>query len=413
MAVALVSGLGTALSVYPRGGLTFGDAILLAVAPVVLTAAWRWKHARTWLWFLALWWLATAATELLTHDTARHAVYALCRPLTVALSFCGALWALQHRTAVARAYIAALVAGSLVAALLYPSSNMGMDPWKYGYGPVVSLAVILLSAVLLSRGRRLPATLLATAVALVSLGLGFRSEFIITALATSVGLLTAGRGPGLAWRRYLLTGGSLCALTAVIYIGYGHLASGGQLGPQQQMRWERQSRVEGGLLMGARPEIIASTTVIADWSPVGRGVSPQVDAETRTAFLQKVHSLGIKLHQGFDYYYFSRGLYLHSVLFQLWAEAGILVLPGLLFPVLVILWALLAAIREGSGPGTLVFSFLFSQLAWDTLFSPWPRLHAVYLGTAAAAAAVYLARQRVPVPVPPPPTGMPGKKELS
>jgi hypothetical protein len=400
MAVAVVGGLGTAWSLYPRGGVTLGDVILLAVAPVLLSAAWRWKHARTWLWFLALWWLATAFTELVTHDTVHHVVYALCRPLTVALSFCGALWALQHRTVVARAYIVALLAGSMGAVSLYPSVNMRVDPWKYGYGPVVSLGVILLSAVLLSRGRRLQAMLLVVAVSLVSLVLGFRSEFIITALAASVGLLTAGRGPGPAWRRYLLTGGALCALTAVVYIGYGQFASSGELGPQQQMRWERQSRVEGGLLIGARPEIIASTTVIADWSPVGRGVSPQVDAETRTAFLQRVHALGIKLHEGFDYYYFSRGLYLHSVLFQLWAEAGILVLPGLLFPVLVVLSALLAAIRAGSGPGTMVFGFLFSHLAWDTLFSPWPRLHAVYLGTAAAAAVLYLART-------------PGKKELS
>ncbi|MDX6350699.1 MAG: hypothetical protein QOF84_5489 [Streptomyces sp.] len=413
MALAVACGLGTAWSLYPRGGVTLGDAILLAVAPVVLSAAWRWKHARTWLWFLALWWLATAFTELVTHDTVRHAVYALCRPLTVALSFCGALWALQHRTAVARAYIVTLVAGSMVAASLYPSANMRVDPWKYGYGPVVSLGVILLSAVLLSRGRRLAATLLLAAVALVSLVLGFRSEFIITALAASVGLLTAGRGPGRAWRRYLLTGGALCALTAVVYIGYGHLASDGELGPQQQMRWERQSRVEGGLLIGARPEIIASATVIAGWSPVGRGVSPRVDMETRTAFLQHLHGLGIKLHEGFDYYYFNRGLYLHSVLFQLWAEAGILVLPGLLFPMLVVLWALLAAIRAGSGPGTLAFCFLFSHLAWDTLFSPWPRLHAVYLGTAAAAAVLYLARQRGSVPVPTPLVSTPGKKELS
>jgi hypothetical protein len=405
LAVAVAIGLGTAWSLWPRGGVTAGTALLVAVAPVVVSAAWRLKSARTWLALLALWWVATFLTEFLVHDPLRQVGYALSRPPTVALSFCGALWVLRQGRTVARAYIVSVLAGLAMATLLYPSAHLRQDPWKYGYGPVATLAVVLLSALLLRRRRRGMAAALLLAIAMVSLILGFRSEFLVTALAVMVSVVTRHRSAG-SRRSYLLTGGALCALAVGLYAGYGYLASNGGLGAQQQTRWEKQSRVEGGLLMGARPESLASLSLIADASPVGLGVSPEVDEPTRAAFLQRLRQLGIKVHEGTEAYYFSRGLYLHSVLFQAWAESGVLAVPALLFPLLLVVRALLSAVRRESVSGALVFCFVFSQLAWDTLFSPWPRLHAVYLGTAAAAAVVYLARRThaAKARIPPAPT---------
>lgn len=388
--IAAVIGLGTAWSLYPRGGVTFGNGVVLVLAPVVLSAAWRWKRSRIWLCLLAVWFMAAVFTEVFTHDSARHAVFALSRPSTVALNFCAALWALQQGATVARTYIVTLMIGLTAAIALYPSTNITLDVWKYGYGPVVSLAAVLVAAVVLNRGRRLMATVIVLVVALISLAGGFRSEFLVTSIAAAVCLLAGGRGSDMTWGRYLLIGGALAATTAAVYAGYGHFAADGQLGRGQQTRWVKQNQAEGGLLFGARPEIIASAMVIADPSVVGRGVSPQVSQQTRSEFLGKLQSLHIEVRENFEHYYFSRGLYLHSILFQQWAETGILALPGLLFPVLVLLVALMAAVRAGSGPATMVFCFLLCQLLWDTLFSPWPRLQSVYLGTVTAAAIVYL-----------------------
>ncbi|MCQ4079694.1 hypothetical protein NGB36_03545 [Streptomyces sp. RB6PN25] len=387
---AAVLGLGTAWSLYPNGGVTIGHATALAMGPVVLTATRRWKQGRMCLAFLALWLLAAALTEVIVHDPLGHMVYALCRPLTVALSFCAGMWAFQQHDKVKNTYIVSLAVGLVGGIAFVSTAGLEADPWKYGYGPVGSLGAVLLSATLQSRGKRVLAASVMLAVALLNVELGFRSEFLIDSLAGAVGVLASRGGSGTAWKRCMLIGASICALAGVIYVSYGHIASSGRLGVQQEAKWDAQSHIEGGALLGARPAFVASSAVIEDSPLAGRGVAPQVSRETQAAFMEKMDAIGVTVHEGLTHYYFSRGLFLHSVLFQLWAETGILVLPGLLFPVLLVLWALIAAVRAGSGPAALIFSLAVGRLGWDLLFSPWPRLQGVYLGTAAAAAVIYL-----------------------
>ncbi|WUH89651.1 hypothetical protein OG900_05470 [Streptomyces sp. NBC_00433] len=389
-----VLGLGTAWSLYPNGGVTMGHVAALLLGPVVLTGAWRWRQGRICLILLALWLFTAALTEIVVHDPRGHLVYALSRPVTVALSFCAGMWAFQQRDKVKTTYIVSLTVGLVGGIAFAPSAGLATDPWKYGFGPVASLGTVLVSATLQGRGRRLFSALVMTAVALLNLKLGFRSEFLVVSLAGAMGVLASRRGSGVAWRRCLLIGTSVCALAGIIYVSYGHVVESGRLGRQQQVKWDTQSRIEGGPLMGDRPEFLASGAVIEDSPWVGRGVAPQISRKTQDAFMERMQAIGITVHEGLTRYYFSRGLFLHSVLFQLWAETGILVLPGLLFPVFLVLRALLAAVRAGSGPAALVFSLAAGRLGWDLLFSPWPRLQGVYLGTAAAAAVVYLVRQR-------------------
>lgn len=395
---AVICGLGTAWSVYPHGGGTLGHGVLLLIWPVVAGAVWRHRQARILLAFLTVWLLAAVFTEVLTGDTAHHTAYALSRPITVGLSFCGGLWLFEQRpgTRVAQIYAVSLLLGIAAAVVLYPATEFADQPWKLAFGPVVSIAAAMLSAVMLGRGARTPALLLMTAVAFVNLRLGFRSEFLNVSLATTVGVLATRRSQGQNWKRCLLVAGCLCALTTAVYTEYGQLAGSGQLGAQQQLKWDRQSQIKGGLLIGARPELLASSAVIEASPLFGRGVAPQVDSPTREAFLERLRGLGVTIHDGVPAYYFGHGLYLHSIVFQLWAETGLLVLPGLLFPIVLVLRALFTAVRAGSGAPALIFSLLLAHLGWDLLFSPWPRLEGVYLGTAAAAALVYLMRQRLP-----------------
>lgn len=392
---AAVIGMGTAWSLYPRGGLTLGHAVLAIISPVVLAAAWRWRTGRACLAFVALWLGAAGVTEVVTEDSMRDAAYALSRPLTVGLSFCGALWIFEHGWTATRVYVVSLVTGLFAAVAFTPwSANTAVDPWKYGYGALVSVAVVLLSAALFGRGRSVVAVLLIAATCVVNLVLGFRSEFLVVSVTAAMGLLAARHTERKSWKRVVMVGASLCGIVSAVYVGYGHLAANGHLDAEQEMKWARQSGVHGGLLVGGRPEIAASVVIIQDSPLMGRGIASEVDSDLRVAFLDRLRTVGVSPHEGHVSYYFGRGLYVHSVLFQLWAETGILVLPGLLTPLFLVLSALVVAIRNGAGPPVLVFSLLSARLGWDLMFSPWPRLHGILLGTAAAAAVVYLSRHR-------------------
>jgi hypothetical protein len=290
-------GLGTAGSLYPSGGVTLGHALLVAILPVVMAAAWRFKQARICLVLLGLWALSTALTEVATHDSLKNAVYALSHPLTLVLSFCGGLWIFQHGSAATRVYAGSLVVG-LAGAVMAVPTNLTVDPWKYGFGPIASLAVVLVSATLLRHGKVLSAGILLAIDAAVNLKLGFRSEFLVVSLTGAVGLLIARRTPGLSWKRCALIGAALCAIIPGVYVSYGHLASSGQLGTEQQVKWDRQSAVAGGLLVGGRPEFLASGAIIEESPLMGRGVAPYADAETRAAFLHRLRALGVEPHSG-------------------------------------------------------------------------------------------------------------------
>lgn len=388
--VAAAMGLCNAWGPYEQTGVTVGHVIALVIAPVCLAAAWRWKMARWNIILLCFWLLASAFTEIMADDSAHDAVLVLSRPFFVLVSFCGAMWALQCTPSVARAYVVTFVAGLVLNIAIFLRSNPSADSWKYGYGPVVSLAVVLLALVLLGRQKQSAAILLMISMAFVNLFQGFRSEFMVVCMAGAMAILTGRRGLRSDWKRVVLVVVGLISLAAVVPTAYGNLASSGRLGTEQQYRWERQSQVDGGVLVGARPEIAASYVIVKESPLVGRGFTPEVSYRTRSEFLGKLQAGDADFNERRENYYFGKGLYLHSVLFQLWAETGVAVIPGILLPVLFVLLALVAAVRQGSRPYALLFAFLCSQLAWDLLFSPWPRLEGLYLGTAAAAAVLYL-----------------------
>ncbi|MGW1910866.1 hypothetical protein ACWCQS_09095 [Streptomyces sp. NPDC002076] len=389
LVVTAAVGLGNAWGPYTQSGLTIGHVVVLMITPVVLATAWRWKMARWNLLLLLVWLLGAALTEVVADDSIHDTALVLSRPLAVLVSFCGGMWALQGRPAVVRVYVVSFVAGLTCNIAIFFRSNPSIDPWKYGYGPVVSLAAILIAFALLSRRMRVSAAAVVIVVALVSLFLGFRSEFMIVCSAGAVAVLAGRREARLSWKRAFFIPVGLILFASSVPTLYGYLASEGALGAEQQYRWEGQSEVEGGVLVGARPEILASYVIIKESPFIGRGLTPQVSRETRSDFLGKLRAGDVDFNERRENYYFGKGLFLHSILFQLWAENGIAVLPGVLLPVLLVLLSLVIAIKNGSGPYALLFAFLFAQLGWDLVFSPWMRLEGLYLGTAAAAALIF------------------------
>jgi hypothetical protein len=395
--------------VFPHGGITLAHAAVLVLLPVIVRGL-RGLRPVIWvLWLLALWVFAIVLTAAQVGGTVWQIGFAVARPVSLTLSFCVGIWVFRQGTRAVRAFLVALVAGMCVGTVLYHSVGFVAEPWKYGLGSVLSFGAVLLSAHLIPRMKRSIALLPLLAVGLVSLFTGSRAEFMVVTVALAMTMLCGRRisvsSLGIVW-----AGGALAVLVLGLYAGYGTLAAGGALGKEQQLRWTQQAGREGGALMGARPEVLGSLGLIAESPLLGRGVAaPPVDLENRTAFLERIRGSGAPIHEGMERYYFGHGLYLHSVLFQLWAEAGPLTLPGLLLPVGLVLYAVRVAVRHGSRPLVLIYSFLAAHVLWDLLFSPWPRLQGTYLGIAAAAAVVYLVnRPDAPLPAPHPMKGSRG-----
>ncbi|MFC6846602.1 hypothetical protein [Streptomyces caelestis] len=394
LATAVLLGLGNVPSFHPRGGLTLTHFIVLVGLPVFLPVAWRLRTAR-WLFVLLLVWaLGIVITSLITGDRLFNVCLALSYPCTIALSFFGAVWAFCQGSAVARTFVCSLITGLIAANVLYKAPSYHVDPWKYALGPVITMCCILLAAALLSRGHFTVAVLVTSAICLFNLLSGFRSLFLVTCVSFLVTVLTGltGRPPGRRrWSRCVWVGIVLSCLLVALYSVYGQLASDGTLGREQQIKWSRQADSEGGAVIGARPEIAGSLALVAESPVIGRGVKPHVSAHSRSVFFRAWRAVNGGVEGPHErYYYFGKGLLIHSILFQRWLETGILAVPGLVFPVGLLGAAVLTSISASSRSSILVFSFLLSLLLWDLLFSPWSRLHGVYFGTSAAAAAVYL-----------------------
>ncbi|GAB2728010.1 hypothetical protein [Streptomyces bullii] len=394
LAAAALLGLGNALSFHPRGGLTLTHYIVVIGLPVFLPVAWRLRTAR-WVFALLLVWMSSVAlTSLITGDRLVNVGLALSYPVTIALSFCGAVWAFCQGSATAKTFVASLMLGLIAANLLYRAPSYHVDPWKYALGPVVTMCCVLVAAALLGRGLFALSALVTGAIALFNLLAGFRSLFLVTSVALLVTVVTGlgGRRSGRRrWSRCVWAGAVLSGLLVGLYSVYGQLAGDGALGREQQLKWVRQADSVGGAVVGARPEIAGSLALVADSPVIGRGVKPQVSAHDRSVFFEKWRTVngGVEgPHE--EHYYFGKGLLVHSILFQRWLETGILALPGLVFPIGLVGAAALASISDSRRPLTLVFGFLLSLLLWDLLFSPWSRLHGLYIGTSAAAAAVCL-----------------------
>lgn len=394
---AVLLGLGNAFSLHPRGGITVSHVCLVVILPIVLPVVWRLRAVRWVLALLLLWVCGVTVTSLVTGDSAFNIGLAFSYPLSIAMSFCAALWVYLQGPSAAKVFTFSLSIALLVAAALYPTDGFEVDPWKYSFGCVVTLCCILVATSLLHRCMRVLSLLLVGSIALVNLVNGFRSMFLITAVALIVTVVSGRQRERRRWSRCLLAGASLSFIAVVLPSVYGQLADRGTLGAEQQAKWNRQSRSDSGVLLGARPEFAGSIALISESPLIGRGVKPQVDMRSRQLFFTEWRKSnggveGLNERQ----VYFGRGLLVHSVLFQRWLETGILVLPGLILPIGLVLMAALNAIRAGSAPPTLVFSFMLSLLLWDLFFSPWSRLEGLFIGTAAAAAVAYQSSAQYP-----------------
>jgi hypothetical protein len=281
--------------------------------------------------------------------------------LVTAVSVAVLLWA---RTIMSRRAVALLFGTGLLVRLL----QTGLDtenPWKFALAIPVTILVLAVADHLRRPIWTVGALLVLGAVSAVQDSRSLFATLLLAAVVVAWQLRPARMGRPASWVWVSLMG---AALAAAIYNLVTALLVDGYFGALAQQRTLAQIQSGGSLILGGRPEIAATQSLMTH-SPAGfgLGVAPNVTdiAAAKTGML----AIGYDPNNGYvDNYMFGGHVELHSVVGDLWARSGVL---GLLLGAVI---AVLAARnlansihrREASG----LITFLTAYTSWNLLFSP-------------------------------------------
>jgi len=270
----------------------------------------------------------------------------------------------------ARLFALGLAASGVLGYFIAPSIYASVDPWKWAFATPIGFALAaLLSG---SIGTRMPLVPIGAFAAFGALNLlfGFRSLGGVAVAAsgflllnTLVGRRQAHAGPPI---RTAIVGLLFCVVAAFsISQGYDAAAAGGLLGASAQAKYVAQSG-SLGVLVGGRPEILASSQAIIDSPILGHG-SWAKDFKYVDLLTARLSSLDYEIGAGPS----DVGLIpAHSYLLGSWVWAGLL--GGVFWIVILLLagWLLISlyAVHLGLAP-LLVFST--ALLLWNVVFSPY------------------------------------------
>ncbi|MBB2985727.1 hypothetical protein [Terracoccus luteus] len=340
------------------------------IAALVLVPVW-WRHVRHFQWAQPLligsllcvgagFWL----TELSAIDhvvLSRQVVLNSAMTVSVALGIGLILWA---RRLLPDLVVAALYGAGMIFSVR-PNDGFLLNPWKFGFDKPVSLLVLALACRV--GGRVVPALALAglAGVSAVSDGRSRMGILLVVLVATVLQTLPAPRSARAATFRVL------SALVAVGYSAY-QLSEAvlleGILGEAAQQRTEEQIAQSGSLIVGGRPEMAATWSLMQHrFEGFGFGVVAG-QSDIRAA---KVGMLGINYDPDNGYvnnYMFGTGVELHSGVGDLWAHMGVpgLVLAMGLLVLIIVRLGRLVATRSANA----VLLMLGISAVWDFAFSP-------------------------------------------
>lgn len=350
---------------YPlQGGLTVAAALAVALLPVILPAALRFRGAALLLTLgglgvasgLALTALARVdhgVIDNVTRDAALHVI-------SVLLGITALLWA---RTVWGDAWVALFFGtGMLADSLLGPAAA---NAWKFRFGLPVTVVVLALAWLVRRWFVAIAALLLLAGVSAVN---DSRSMFGHLLMAAALVMWQA-------WRRRSsrkMSGGGLLALLAVLGTGVYQLGKAlaleGALGAAAAERSARQIEQSGSLLVGSRPEMGASFALVQvrPWG-FGFGVTPN-GLDLRAA-KSGMAELGYDPNNGYVHrYMFGRGFELHSVIADLWAWMGIVGAVLAVVMTVLLVRGLVTGLAAGTASALLVV--LSIRALWDMFFAP-------------------------------------------
>lgn len=164
---------------------------------------------------------------------------------------------------------------------------------------------------------------------------------------------------------------TLAVFGFVAVIGYAALQSfilEGWFGKAAAVRSEEQIAQSGSLLLGGRPELGASTELIAA-NPFGLGSGTLANGVDLLIAKTGMARLNYDPNNGYvEKYMFGNGFEVHSMLGDLWIRFGIFGAALLIVMLVVIALGTAGQVARRQASGLMIF--LAIQVFWDSLFAP-------------------------------------------
>lgn len=370
VALILTAAVGSRLVV--AAGVSVGTLLAVALAPVWLSAAAKYRWARTFLALGAL--CAVTGPVLTTLAEPAHVVDPLLlrenyvRLAELVLGAGALLWARLHLGV--RWLAVAYGTGMLIDVV-----QRGEPSFKFGAGLAVTVIVLGWLTPGLRPGRdvwrRIPRT--AQAIACVCLGVLFavdngRSAFAMLLLTAAVVLWQVRMDKRSLRRSAWVTVGAVVAAGLAAYGGARALILDGAFGTAMAQRTAAQLELSGNLLAAGRPEMGATAALIAH-RPLGFGPGVPVNSEDLAVAKHGMSLLGYDPENNYVYdYMFGRGIELHSLFGDFWAVHGPAGVLLWLFLLLLVVVALVRRTVRGMADALLVYVAILT--AWNLFFSP-------------------------------------------
>jgi len=353
------------------GGVLYAtDVCLMAAFPFVVYRHRRWlqiKPVRRFLYLGLLWLAAQVLTDIIRHSPVEDYSRGWSKILLTLTHFTTIALLIRQSQRRLILYGVGLVLGGVLTFFIAPDRFAADYPWKFGLGLPITILVCLIAGMVPRRSQVAAVTMLA-AIGAINLFLGFRS---LGGVCTAAAIYSYFQlSPRLANGRprklqKVWTVAGLAAGVWGISAVYAHGAQSGWFGEIEREKYEFQSSGAGGVLLGGRSDLLASSVAIFDSPLLGHG-SWAKDPMYNVILFESMAELGYESMGGET----EDGLIpSHSYLFGAWVESGIV---GAMFWSWV-LWLTASALIRASGREPLfpLFAFIGILLIWNVLFSPY------------------------------------------
>ena len=390
------------------GRITGTDLAILALTPIMLVLG--GLPPLTWpirqLAILALvWFLAQGISDILNGSTLENMARGSARALITVVLIIGYFGLVRDSADRVIAAFLAIAAGLVIGHLVEPSEFALDDPWKFGFGGSVTMAITVVAGMLWRRRLFLFAIGLCLLASAINFHAGYRSMAgiaFMTGVVMSLSVYAGGRLPRWSAAANVVAAAALVTGAVAVMEIYGYAAQNGLLGRIEQEKYQSQSGPFGILLSG-RAEILVSSQAVLDSPLWGHGSWAEDDYY---ADLFK-EARGLSTYETLSNE--SDLIPTHSHLFGAWVEGGVLSALFWFYVIFLLARAVMATARDVSlAHPVLVFSLL--QLSWAVLFSPYglsSRALSCFEIVVAATVLRLAARTREPAPAGPPQSGPP------
>lgn len=367
------------------GQLYLGEIALIGLAPILLVqrgrALWRNRHMRVFLLLGGVWLVGQILTDLLRRTPTADLIRGWSAIAVFGASAISLYLLTANQLKRIKIFSAGYLVSSLVALWFQPSPYFTAEPWKFGLGMPLTLALFLFVSLQTGqkpqRASRWLGVLLL--LGLISIYLGARGLGALTVIAAiflwlrfaplTQNWLEQARPKNLLLLLVIFAFSGL-----VILQGYVFVTEQGWLGNSARQKLATQYNGNLiGILVSGRADTFISLQAIADSPWLGHG-SWAKNADYRL-YYYKIRDMGFQVNLARMENYISRSdlIPAHSHLTQAWVWSG---LAGAIFwgwMCIFILQSLLAANRQPNDLYPLVI-FLAVSALWDIFFSPFGSL---------------------------------------